>query len=84
MFLWNAWYTGDEWCCFVIAPTRGRTKALFQDYWRDGEFTDVRCRKVKPADGYDEGVYDAPCEVLEELGVRYLAEDEMTYLTLEE
>ena len=80
MFLWNVWYADDEWCCFVIAPTRNRVKALFQDYWRGGEFTNIRCRKVKPTRGQDEGVYDTPCPMLEELGIRYPTEEEMDKL----
>lgn len=80
MFLWLVRYEGDEWCCFVIAQSRGRAKALFQDYWREGEYTEVRCRKVKDATGSEEGVYDVDCPVLEELGVRYLSEKEQEEL----
>lgn len=80
MFIWNVWYAGDEWCCFVVAHSRGRAKALFQDYWREGEYTEVRCRKVKEAPGAEEGVYDVDCPALEELGVRYLSEEELEEL----
>lgn len=71
MFLWQCWYANDEWCCYVIAPSRGRAKSLFQDYWREGEYTDVRCYKVKEASGMEPGVYDINCPELEGLGVRY-------------
>lgn len=77
MFLWMCRYSDDEWCCFVIAPSRGRAKALFQDYWKEGDFTEVRCRKVKSADGAEAGVYDVNCPVLTELGVHYLTEEEI-------
>ena len=40
MFLWNVWYKDYEWGCFVIAKSRGKAKALFQEYWREGEFTE--------------------------------------------
>lgn len=88
MFLWDVWYKDEEWWpwpCFVIAKSRGKAKALFQEYWREGEFTDVRCRKVMPIDGHeeDEGVYDAPCPLLEELGVRYLPDEEKECLEVE-
>ena len=76
VFLWCCWYANDEWCCYVIAPSRGRAKSLFQDYWRDGEYTDVRCCKVKEAPGMDQGIYDMDCPELEALGVRYRDETE--------
>lgn len=76
MYLWTVYYKNEDWCCYVIAPTRGRAKFLFQDYWREGEFTDIRLNKVKEANGYREGVYDMDCDVLRELGVRYLTEEE--------
>ena len=71
MFLWCCWYDNEEWCCYVIAPSRGRAKSLFQDYWCEGEYTDVRCCKVKEAPGMKQGVYDTTCLELEALGVRY-------------
>ena len=76
VFLWCCWYVNDEWCCYVISPTRGRAKSLFQDYWREGEYTDVRCYKVKEAPGMEQGVYDTTCPELEALGVRYQEETE--------
>lgn len=76
MYLWTVYYKNEDWCCYVIAPTRGRAKYLFQDYWREGEYTDIRLNKVKEANGYSEGVYDMDCDVLRELGVRYLTEEE--------
>lgn len=41
--------------------------------------------KVMPIDGHeeDEGVYDAPCPLLEELGVRYLPDEEKECLGVE-
>lgn len=70
MFLWCCWYDTENWCCYVIAPTHGRAKSLFHEYWREGEYADVRCFKVKKADGMEEGVYDATWPGLEALGVR--------------
>lgn len=80
VFLWIVRYAGDEWCCFVVARSRGRAKALFHDYWREGEYTEVRCRKEKAAPETEEGVYDVDCPALEALGVRYLSEAELNYL----
>lgn len=76
MFLWTVYYKDAEWVCYVIAQTRGRAKSIFADYWKEGEYTDIRCYKAKPADGYDEAIYDYDCEVLAELGVRYMTETE--------
>lgn len=81
VYLWTVYYKNEDWCCYVIAPTRGRAKYLFQDYWNydswvHGEFTDIRLNKIKEANGYREGVYDMDCDVLRELGVRYLTEEE--------
>lgn len=78
MFLWLMRYAEAEWCCYVVAPTRGTAKALFHEYWRlEGDYCDVRGSKVKPADGYPEGVYDTDCEVLAELGVQYITQEEI-------
>lgn len=76
MFLWLCWYTNDEWCCYVIAPTRGKAKSLFHNYWDEGWYTDVRCCKVKEAHEARQGVYDMDCPELEALGVRYRDETE--------
>lgn len=81
VYLWTVYYKNEDWCFYVIAPTRGRAKYLFQYYWENdcwghGEFTDIRLNKVKEADGFREGVYDDDCDVLRELGVRYLTEEE--------
>lgn len=80
MYLWLCRYKNDEWACYVTAPTRGRAKSLFHDYWRStvyGEYTDVRAQKIRSADGYQEAVLDMDCAELEALGVRYLTEEEM-------
>lgn len=80
MYLWLCWYKNDEWACYVIASTRGRAKSLFHDYWNSicyGEYTDVRCHRVKPANWCTEAILDADCEVLEQLGVRYKTEAEL-------
>ena len=80
MFLWLCWYVyDDEWGCYVIAPTRGRAKSLFNSYWGNicyGEYTDVRTKKIKPADGNEEAVMDTDCDTLAELGVRYRREED--------
>ncbi len=77
MFLWLMRYDLSEWCCYVIAPTRNRAKALFHKYWMlEGDYCDVRGSKIKPADGYPEGVLDTDCEILAELGVHYMTQEE--------
>lgn len=42
MYLWRLWYAGADWCCYVIAKSRSRAKSLFHNYWREGDFIDVR------------------------------------------
>ena len=37
MFLWLCCYVNDEWGCYIIAPTRGRAKSLFNSYWGNME-----------------------------------------------
>lgn len=77
MFLWAMRYRLSDWCCYVIAPTRGAAKALFHEGWKwDGDYIDVRGHKVKAADGYPEGVYDIDCEILAELGAHYMTQEE--------
>lgn len=78
MFLWLCWYVQDEWGCYIIAPTRGRAKSLFHDYWAGtlyGEYTDIRATKIKAADGYEESVLDMDCETLAALDVHYSEEE---------
>lgn len=77
MFLWSCSYKNCEWCCYVIAKTKGKAKSLFQDYWRDGEYIDIRVYKVKEAKGFVEGIHDMDDDVLKQLGVRYLTEEEL-------
>lgn len=67
MSLWLCWYVNDEWGCYIIAPTRGRAKSMFNLYWGSicfGEYTDVRATKIKAADEYEEAVLDMDCETL--------------------
>lgn len=80
MFLWWVQYRDEEWGMFVIAPTRNKAKVLFlhgdpSTVW--GEYTEIRARKWKEADGFKEGYYDQDCPELEALGVRYMTEEEM-------
>lgn len=81
MFLWFCrFFDNDDWGCYIIAPTRGRAKAMFFGDWGYGgygEYTDVRAWKIKSADGFQEAVLDDDCKDLEALGVRYLKEEEM-------
>lgn len=83
MYLWICWFRNDDyWDCYVIAPTRGRAKSLFFEYFKgdgfcDGTYTDVRAQKIQEAQGRLEGCYDVDGPVLEALGVRYRTEAEM-------
>lgn len=83
MFLWFCWFCDDDdWGCYVIAPTRGRAKALFFGHWcyvGYEEYTDVRAQKIKRADGFQEAVLDDDSKDLEALGVRYMTEKEVEY-----
>ena len=74
MFLWKCYYKDCEWCCFVTAPSRNRAKSIFHDYWSFevlADYIDVRCCKIKNADGYKESLYDDDCKELKSLGVSF-------------
>lgn len=77
MFLWLCYLFNEEWVAYVIAPSRGKAKKMFFDHFNDGTiyYTDVRARKVKPADGFSPKVCDTQCVELDRLGVQYV-EDE--------
>lgn len=88
MFLWKCWFSGDnDWCCYVIAPTRGKAKAMFFDWekemifsWNHDDYVNVRSRKIKPAEGFAAQVCDMQCPELDALGVRYLTQEELDAL----
>lgn len=83
MFLWKCWLDCDyEWCSYVIAPTRGKAKAMFLDAFDCGwySFTQVHSIKVKPAEGFAAQVCDMQCPELDALGVRYLTQEEIDLL----
>lgn len=72
MKLYLVYFRDQEWGCYVVAPSRGRAKSLFYEYWRwDGEYTDIRCRKLKSVDQKDEKLYDTNCPELEAMGVSF-------------
>ena len=82
MTLYVCYYKNDDWRCYVAAPTRGKAKHLFNEWYGHGWYTDVwytdvRAQKIKDCPGTPEGVYDMDCPELEKLGVRYLTEEEM-------
>lgn len=55
MFLWWVYLDKDEWGVYVTAPSRGKAKYIFYRCSPDiCEFTDIKIRKVKPADGHQE------------------------------
>lgn len=80
MYLWLCWFRyDDDWGCYIIAPTRGRAKSMFYDYWQYtgyGEYTDIRSIKIRRADGFQEEVLDTDCKELEALGIRYRTEED--------
>ena len=78
MFLWLCYLFNEEWVAYVIAPSRGKAKKMFFDHFNDGMifYTDVRARKVKPADGFSPKVCDMQCEDLDALGVHYINDEE--------
>ena len=77
MFLWCVYLEREDWGVYVIAPSRGKAKAIFFRCSPDTcEYTDIRVQKLKPADGFRERYLDEDCPELEALGVRYMTEDE--------
>lgn len=77
MFLWWVYLDTVEWGVYITAPSRGRAKTIFWKCSPDTcEFTDIKVRKLKPADGCSERFMDMDCPELEALGVRYMTEEE--------
>ena len=77
MFLWLVYLDTVEWGVYVTAPSRGKAKYIFYRCTPDYcEFTDIKIRKVKPADGHEARYLDMDCPELESLGVRYMTEEE--------
>lgn len=79
MYLWWVCFDLEEWGSFVVAPNRGRAKSMFFRAFDDGweEWTDIRARKIKEADGYTEMVLDTGHEPeLQSLGVSYVYDEE--------
>lgn len=58
MILYVCYYKNEDWCCYVAAPTRGKAKHLFNEWYGDGWYTDVRAQKIKDCPDTPEGVYD--------------------------
>ena len=75
VYLWWVDCKGHEWGSYVIECTRGKAKARFYRYYSYFEYmgyTDIRCVKIKPADGYDPALLDEDDDPkLKELGVKY-------------
>lgn len=77
MTLYVCSYKNYNCCCYVAAPTRGKAKYLFFNWWGSGWYIGVRALKIKDCPDTPEGVYDEDCPELEKMGVRYLTEEEM-------
>lgn len=78
MNLYLCWFCNDEFDCYVIAPSRNKAKYMFSEYFSyDGDYVDVRCKKLKDAGDCSPGVYDDNCSLLDQLGVRYLSYDDL-------
>ena len=78
MYLWWVNYYGAYWGSYVIEETRCKAKCRFLREHRYGDYTDIRCVKIKPADGYEPAVLDDEDDPrLVELGVEYIDPDEM-------
>lgn len=77
MFLWWVYLDTVEWGVYITAPSRGRAKSIFWHCSTDAcEYTDIKVRKLKSADGFGERFMDMDCPELEALGVRYMTEEE--------
>ena len=85
MFLWICDCKNDNFVVYIIAATRGKAKKMYCD-WYDGDtdYIEVRARKMKAADGFEPMVCDENCPTLEKLGVRYLTDEELAQLEMEE
>ena len=88
---WCYFVNDDDWGCYVIAPNRGKAKALFLEHskWSYsvyGEYTDVRCRqmmKLPEGTNFWSQVLDSSDDpLLMELGLRYATDEEAEALGL--
>ena len=74
MTLWQCFYPGEEWVCYVIAETRAKAKYQFVSHFKESTWDaliNVQAHKVKDTPDHQPGVYDTDCDVLEALGVQY-------------
>ncbi len=78
MYLWWVNYFGHYWGSYVIETKRSKARYRFWSEHTEGDYTDIRCVKIKPADGYEPAVLDDEDDpILAELGVGYVDPDEM-------
>lgn len=78
MYLWWVNYFGEYWGSYVIESKRSKARYRFWSEHNYGDYTDIRCVKIKPADGYEPAVLDDEDDPrLVELGVEYVDPDVM-------
>ena len=78
MYLWFVSGEDREWGSYVIEETRCKAKCRFWSEHNYGDYADIRCVKIKPADGYEPAVLDDEDDPrLVELGVEYVDPDKI-------
>lgn len=78
MYLWWVNYSGEYWGSYVIESKRSKARYRFWSEHNYGDYADIRCVKIKPADGYEPAMLDDDDDPrLVELGVEYVDPDKM-------
>lgn len=78
MYLWFVEAKDRYWGSYVIESKPSKARYRFWSEHNYGDYTDIRCVKIKPADGYEPAILDDEDDPrLVELGVEYVDPDEM-------
>jgi len=69
--VWTAYYKGEDWAAYVVGGSPAEAKALFQQYFKDGDPAKIRCINQKDASGAAPGVLLPGDHRLNMLGLQY-------------
>ena len=78
MYLWFVEAKDRYWGSYVIESKPSKARYRFWSEHNYGDYTDIRCVKIKPADGYEPAMLDDEDDPrLVELGVEYVDPDKI-------
>ena len=70
--VWTVSYKGEDWAAYVVGHNPAEAKALFQQYFKDGDPAKIRCIGQRDADGAEPGVLLPNDYRLAMLGLQYI------------